>query len=147
MMGRIASSLVGCFLLAEVALAQVPEPAQPVREITNIQGGLYRVRDGRQHTVFVVTRDGIILVDPLSTATARWLKAELESRFPASPIRYVLATHHYYARAEGLGIFQAPPSSSHRLATTMRSIGHAAASTGIWPPWIATTTVRWTGKS
>ena len=105
MMRRIAAALVVNLVLAQVAPAQTPEPSQPDREITHIQGGLYRVRDGRQHTIFLMTPEGIVLVDPMSTATARWLKAELELRFPSVPVRYVLATHHHFTRSEGLGTF------------------------------------------
>ena len=69
------------------------------------------MRDGREHTIFLVTSDGIVVGDPLSATAARWLKAELESRFPGVPIRYVLVTHHHYARAEGVSVFSGAPES------------------------------------
>ena len=75
------------------------------REITPIRGGLYQVREGTQHTVFLVTADGIVLVDPLGTATASWLAGELKNRFPGRTVRYVVLTHHHFDRAEGASAF------------------------------------------
>ena len=63
------------------------------------------MRDGQAHTVFLVTRDGIILGDPLRRATAQWLKQELDIRFPDRPVRFVLLSHHHVDRAEGASVF------------------------------------------
>src|SRR5262245_35149388 len=88
-------------------LQQEPQPADD-REITLVRGDLYRVRDGRQFTVFLVTSDGIILCDPLSQPTAMWLKEEFAVRFPGRPVKYVLLTHHHFDRAEGAASFSPP---------------------------------------
>jgi glyoxylase-like metal-dependent hydrolase (beta-lactamase superfamily II) len=74
------------------------------RQITQVRDDLYLVRDGQQCTVFLVTSDGIILGDPLSRATALWLRDELRGRFPQD-VRFVLHTYHHYARAEGSSVF------------------------------------------
>lgn len=103
--GTVAVLIVLCGALVDGAKAQTPGPARSDRAITHLRGALYQVRDGRQHTVFVATREGIVLGDPLSGATAEWLQAELASRFPEIPIRFVLVTSHVYARAEGLAVF------------------------------------------
>lgn len=41
-------------------------PAAFERTIVPVRGDLYRAQDGAQHTVFLVTGNGIILVDPLN---------------------------------------------------------------------------------
>ena len=75
------------------------------REITSVRGDLYQVRDGQRITVFLVTPAGVILADPLNPDLARWLKAELASRFPDRPVRYVLHTGHRHERAAGGWVF------------------------------------------
>jgi glyoxylase-like metal-dependent hydrolase (beta-lactamase superfamily II) len=102
---RIAAALVMLVALAASPQAQEAKPSAPDREITHVRGDLYMVRDGRHHTVFVATAEGIVLGDPLSATTAEWLKTEFESRFPGVPVRSVVVTHHHYRRAEGLVLF------------------------------------------
>ena len=51
----------------------------PRHEITHLAGDLYRFRQIRDFGLFAVTPDGIIVVDPMNTEMATWLKAELES--------------------------------------------------------------------
>jgi hypothetical protein len=103
-------------LMASSALARVEaSPPQsgaaaaqePVREIRNLRGDLYQVQVGRQFTVFLVTPDGIILGDPLGLSAAKWLKEELDGRFPDRPVRYVLETHHHFDRVAGASVFTA----------------------------------------
>src|SRR5579863_10361720 len=77
------------------AAAQAPQPPvqQPPpqglrgRTITKITGDLYRFGNGVWFGVFLVTPNGIILVDPISTDLAAWLKQELSQRFPGVPVR------------------------------------------------------------
>ena len=77
----------------------------PDRSITHVTGGLYRVRDGAQTTVFLATADGIVLVDPLNPAFARWLKAELEKMFPNQRVKFVVYTGLDFDRISGVGLF------------------------------------------
>lgn len=88
------------------ALAQAPETpnASPVL-IESIRGDLYRVQAGDEVSVFVVTSDGIILVDPLTLRTANQLKREFMTRFSNQPVRYVVHTSHRFDRAEGASRF------------------------------------------
>ena len=96
-------------LLALLGAAVSPARAQPAgkadRDISLFAGGVYKVRDGSAHTIFLLTRDGIVLVDPLSLDTADWLKGEFATRFPGVPVKYVVLTHHHTERATGAAIF------------------------------------------
>lgn len=110
----MALRLESLTLLAVVTLMACASPLhaqatpQPERDqaIRLLRGNLYHVRDGQEHTVLLVTRDGILLVDPLSRAAATALKQQLETRFPGVPVRYVVLTHHHADRAAGAGIFE-----------------------------------------
>src|SRR5687768_4007238 len=92
---------------ASVAAAQqgLTLPGDGDRAITSLGGDLYDVRAGSRHTVFLVTTDGIILVDPLSVSVAQWLQGELAARFPNLTVRYIVLTHHHADRASGATVY------------------------------------------
>lgn len=85
--------------------AQTPASREDDRAITHIGGELYSLRAGPRHTVFLATRDGIVVVDPLSLPTAQWLNEQFATKFPGVPVRYVVLTHHHHERASVGGAF------------------------------------------
>ncbi|MBY0496333.1 MAG: MBL fold metallo-hydrolase [Cyanobacteria bacterium] len=96
---------VAILIAASSAAAQPVPAAGADRAITAIGGNLYDVRDGKQHTVFLATSAGIVLVDPISLPTSRWLAEQFAERFPGVPVRYVILTHHHADRASGATLF------------------------------------------
>jgi len=64
-------------------------------------------------SAFMVTRDGIILVEPIGTEMAAWLKAEMARRFNV-PVKYVIYSHSHWDHASGGAVY----------ADTARLIGH-----------------------
>jgi glyoxylase-like metal-dependent hydrolase (beta-lactamase superfamily II) len=99
---RIRLVVLG-MLLALMGVAQA-QPRGPAREILPLTGDLYRARNGNWYTIFLVTRDGVILGDPINTAFATWLKAELAARFKV-PVRYVVYSHSHFDHAAGGAAF------------------------------------------
>src|ERR1044072_3770160 len=83
LMHRLLALMIVGPLCVPVAHAQ---PRGPAREIIPLTGDLYRARNGNWYTIFLVTRDGIILGDPINPAFASWLKGELATRFTV-PVR------------------------------------------------------------
>jgi glyoxylase-like metal-dependent hydrolase (beta-lactamase superfamily II) len=77
----------------------------PVRSIERLTGDLYRVQNNDHYTVFLVTPAGIILADPINVGLADWLKGQLAERFPNTPVRYVLYSHHHQDHASGAAAF------------------------------------------
>jgi glyoxylase-like metal-dependent hydrolase (beta-lactamase superfamily II) len=97
----MATRLLAVLLLTVVAAhAQQPQ-APPRRAISRIAGDLYRVQNNDHYTVFLVTPDGIVLADPINADLATWLKGELGRRFPNTPVRYVVHSHHHQDHASG----------------------------------------------
>lgn len=97
-------------LLAATALAQ----EAPRRTISHVSGDVYRATNNFHGTVFLVTPEGIVLADPLSTDFAIWLRNELDARFGV-PVRYVVYSHHHWDHASGGRIF----------SDTAEFVGHA----------------------
>ncbi len=93
----------------EITAAQ----SAPEREITNVTGDLYRFREIRHVGMFLVTPDGIIVVDPTNPGLSAWLKDELDSRF-GLPVKYVIYSHSHNDHAAGGEVF----------ADTATFIGH-----------------------
>ena len=100
--------LMRCALLSTCVLVgtvfSTAAQQAPARGIVNVTGQLYRAQNNNHYTVFLVTPDGIVMSDPINRDFARWLKAELASRFKV-PVRYVLYTHRDWDHASGGVVF------------------------------------------
>ena len=103
--------------LAPAAFAQAPSLYQQTqykgREIGRLTGDTYYARMDDYLSVFMVTRDGIILVEPIGSDFASWLKGELAQRFKV-PVRFVIYSHSHWDHASGGSVY----------ADTARFIGH-----------------------
>jgi len=73
--------------------------------ITRITGDLWRAGDGTWFMAFLVTPEGILLVDTLNPTFAKWLKAQLAERFPGKPVKYVIYSHTHWDHIDGSKLF------------------------------------------
>jgi glyoxylase-like metal-dependent hydrolase (beta-lactamase superfamily II) len=119
LMSFVAASALG----AAVATAQAARPAAPStpafnpgppppgqfaprhNTITRIAGDLWRAGDGTWFVAFLVTPQGIVLVDTLNPGFAKWLKAQLAERFPGKPVKYVIYSHTHWDHIDGSNLF------------------------------------------
>jgi len=85
------------------------------QEIGRLTGDVYYARMDDYLSVFMVTPDGIVLVEPIGTEFATWLKGELATRFTV-PVKYVIYSHHHWDHGSGAAVY----------ADTARVIGHEA---------------------
>jgi glyoxylase-like metal-dependent hydrolase (beta-lactamase superfamily II) len=83
----------------------------PPRLFVQIKDGLWRAGNGNWWSLIYVTPEGILLVDPISPDFATWLKAELATRFPGKPVRYIVYSHSHWDHVGGAGVF----ADSHPL--------------------------------
>ena len=74
------------------------------QEIGKLTGDTYYARMDDYVSVFMVTPDGIVLVEPIGTEFATWLKGELASRFHV-PVKYVIYSHSHWDHASGGDIY------------------------------------------
>ena len=100
----------------------------PQRVITHVTGDFYRAQNNNHNSAFLVTPEGIIVVDPLNEDFAEWLKQELDERFGV-PVRYVLYSHHHWDHASGGAVFE----------DTAQFVGHANMLTHLAMPPDSTT--------
>jgi glyoxylase-like metal-dependent hydrolase (beta-lactamase superfamily II) len=84
------------------------------QEIGKLTGDVYYARMDDYVSAFIVTNEGIALVEPIGTEMATWLKAELAKRFNV-PVKYVIYSHSHWDHASGGAVY----------ADTARFIGHA----------------------
>jgi glyoxylase-like metal-dependent hydrolase (beta-lactamase superfamily II) len=93
-------------LFALGAFAVQPATAQQVaqqevkRSITEVAPGLYRFQNNFHVSVFLVTNDGVIATDPINADAAKWLEAEIKSRFNQE-IKYVVLSHDHADHSAG----------------------------------------------
>src|SRR5436190_19821858 len=84
------------------------------QDIGKLTGDVYYARMDDYVSAFMVTPEGIILVEPIGTVFATWLKGELASRFKV-PVKYVIYSHHHWDHASGGAVY----------ADTAKLVGHA----------------------
>ena len=95
----------------------------PRNEIVQLTGDLYRFRDMRHFGMFLVTPEGIILVDPTNSQAAAWLREQLDDRF-GLPVRYVIYSHTHNDHATG----------GEAFADTAIFVGHENMRKNLQPP-------------
>jgi glyoxylase-like metal-dependent hydrolase (beta-lactamase superfamily II) len=104
--------LVGCLCVAAAfsphLFAQSPALYQQTqykgREIGNLTGAVYYARMDDYLSVFMVTPEGIVLVEPIGSEFATWLKGELAQRFKV-PVRWVIYSHSHWDHASGAAVY------------------------------------------
>ena len=113
-------AVLSCLVLGSFAARAQPGPlwqstTYKGQEIGKLTGDVYYARTDDYVSAFMVTRDGIVLVEPVGPEHAKWLKGELDRRFGV-PVKYVIYSHSHGDHASGAAVF----------ADTARIIGHEA---------------------
>ena len=94
-------------LMVPDAVAQAEVPPVVVRS-TQMASGVWRVSGGSHHSVAVEFNDFVAVVEaPQNEARSLGVIAELRSKIPDKPIRYVVNTHHHADHAGGLRTYVA----------------------------------------
>ncbi|MBI3089660.1 MAG: MBL fold metallo-hydrolase [Candidatus Tectomicrobia bacterium] len=98
----ILAAVLGLFLTP--AWGQLPAGMKPY-EVTQIAPGVYSFRAFFHRNLFIVTPAGVIVTDPISTAAAKELMAEIR-KITQAPIKYVIYSHSHWDHATGGQIFK-----------------------------------------
>ncbi|MGF1801319.1 MBL fold metallo-hydrolase [Vibrio gigantis] len=77
--------------------------------LKQVDGNLYRHTSGNGlavHSGFVLdTEEGVVVIDPAMTATAKWLNEEIKTRF-GKKVKYVIYTHAHADHILGTNVFK-----------------------------------------
>jgi glyoxylase-like metal-dependent hydrolase (beta-lactamase superfamily II) len=108
----LVAALVAALMAALPAMAQAlrPQPQEVAPGVYMVQGvsalGSSANRNFISNAAFVVTPEGVLVVDALgSPALARELLAEIR-RITSAPVRYVVLTHYHADHIYGLQVFK-----------------------------------------
>jgi glyoxylase-like metal-dependent hydrolase (beta-lactamase superfamily II) len=85
--------------------SQVRSPAASSETylLKEIRGGLYWLSDGAYNTMFLVSSQGVIVVDPLPTLGNRYLEAV--AKVTSQPITHVVYSHEHTDHIAGASLF------------------------------------------
>lgn len=83
-----------------------PQPQLPAvrRTIEEVSDGIYKFQNNFHNSLFMVTDEGVVLIDPINVDAAEWLKAELATRFNKQ-VTHVLYSHAHWDHAAGASVF------------------------------------------
>ena len=97
-----------CSIVVWLSLVLGPEgsaqQSRPDDEITKLSDDVYMFRHQFHQAIFITTREGVILTDPISADAAAWLQAEIK-KVTDQPVRYVVYSHHHADHITGGGLF------------------------------------------
>lgn len=79
--------------------------------ITHLAGDVY-LYSGAGQSTFMVTPEGAVVADPLSTASAEWLEAQIRERFDL-PVTHVLYTHFHWDHVSGGAVYEEATVIAH----------------------------------
>lgn len=98
------------------------------RAVSNIAGDVYRFKNMFHYSIFVISKDGVIVTDPINAEAATWLRSEI-SKLTDKPITHLIYSHSHADHASGGAAFgdvpnvithQNAPSSIDGVSPTMR---------------------------
>jgi glyoxylase-like metal-dependent hydrolase (beta-lactamase superfamily II) len=93
--------------MSSFKLPPAPQGQFAPRELSfqRLKGDLWRAGDGTWFMAVLDTPEGLLLVDTLNVAFAKWLKDELAKRFPGKKVKYVIYSHTHWDHVEGSQLF------------------------------------------
>ena len=94
-------------ILLLALLTVVPATAQQATsETTRVGDDVYRFRYQNHNTFFVVTSDGVVAFDPISTTAAAAFAEAIQEAAPGQPLRAIVYSHHHADHASGARVLQ-----------------------------------------
>ncbi|WP_202436464.1 MULTISPECIES: MBL fold metallo-hydrolase [Vibrio] len=97
---RFIQVLIVACISAMMAFPSVAAEGQSRYTIEQMKGNVYRFTAGHYRSVFMVTKQGILVTDPINPSAASWLKQELKKRYHL-PIRYMIYSHNHVDHSLG----------------------------------------------
>ena len=121
----VLTLLCSLMLWVSSVSAQVIPGLAPT-ELEDLGNGLYAFRQGGYRNIFLVTSEGVIATDPLSTDKAKVLREEI-ARITDKPVKFVAYSHSHWDHVSGGQIFKdegAEVVAQERCATNIKETPH-----------------------
>jgi cyclase len=96
-----AAPVLALGLLIGTSEAQAPE-----FEATPLADGVHLFRWQSHQSLVVVTDDGVVAVDPISTVAAQRFAEEIRRLAPGKPLRAIVYSHHHADHASGADVLR-----------------------------------------
>ena len=94
------------FFIAVTVLSATSVLAQGEYDTTRIADGVYQFRYQGHNGFFVVTSDGVIAIDPISTTAAKHYAAEIKRVAPGARLSAIVYSHDHADHATGARVLQ-----------------------------------------
>jgi glyoxylase-like metal-dependent hydrolase (beta-lactamase superfamily II) len=97
-------------------------PGVAPTELEDLGDGLYAYRASAYRNIFLVTSEGVIVTDPLSTKYAKMLREEI-AKITDKPVKFVAYSHSHWDHVSGAQIFKdegAKVVAQERCATNIK---------------------------
>ncbi len=98
------SAMLICHTMG-IAQAQTTSPFKSSYAAEDLGEGLYAFSVGVERSFFLVSDEGVIVVDPLNIEAAKLLKAEI-TKVTDQPVKYVVYSNSLFERSSGGQIFK-----------------------------------------
>jgi glyoxylase-like metal-dependent hydrolase (beta-lactamase superfamily II) len=118
MRGLLTIGALSVVLFSPTAAAQAPES-----ETTRIGDGVYQFRFRSHNNVFVVTSEGVVAFDPISSEAARLYAREIRRVAPDSPLLAIVYSHDHADHTTGADVLRTELGVQHDVPI----IAHEAA--------------------
>lgn len=96
----IKASIFAIALLVSFQAQTVFAQSGPKRSVTEIAKDVYRLQNNAHHSLVVITTEGAVVVDPINTDAASWIKEEV-AKLTDQPITHLIYSHSHGDHASG----------------------------------------------
>jgi len=103
-MYRLLLSMFAAIAFTASVAAQLPPGMKPF-ETTKVADGVYTFRFFFHRNMFIVTDEGVIVIDPISPQAAKTMRAEI-AKITDQPVEYVVYSHEHWDHISGGQIFK-----------------------------------------
>lgn len=100
-MRALFCSIMSLFYVSAVLPMPANANEESSREITELGDNIYRFRDNKHFSIFIVGKSSVLLTDPINQDAAVWLRREIERRFGKRRIAYVIYSHNHWDHVSG----------------------------------------------
>jgi hypothetical protein len=99
------AAMLVCQSMVSAHAQNAAAPLTSSYETEDLGGGLYAFRAGVERSFFLVSEEGVVVIDPLNVEAARALRAEITKRTD-QPVKYVVYSNSFFDRSSGGQIFK-----------------------------------------